>query len=76
MMELVWKKEENERLTPEKGICFIFTHNKFNQVLIFKNQFEAKEWAKKTTRWTDKEILENIKFPSGGTSVMSSVFDC
>lgn len=64
---------ENERSTPKKGVCFIFTHNRFNQVLMFKNQADAVSWCKKATRWTDREIIENIIFPQGGTSLFSSI---
>lgn len=42
---------------------YIFTGNRFNQVLIFDNYKSAFDWAKAATRWTDSEIAENIKTP-------------
>ena len=64
---------EQERGTIKNGACFIFTHSRFNEVLMFKNQEDARNWCKHATRWTDEEIKKNIVFPSSGTSLFSYI---
>lgn len=44
-------------------MCYIFTGNKFNQILIFESVDDAKKWAKSATSWNDEEIQNNIKIP-------------
>lgn len=40
---------------------YIYTQNRFNQILIFENYNDAVNWCKSATRWSDEEIKENIK---------------
>ena len=44
-------------------MCYIFTGNSFNQILIFESVDDAKKWAKSATSWSDEEIKNNIKIP-------------
>ena len=71
--EFIVTEKEKESGTVTEGICFIFTENRFNEVLMFKNQFDAIDWCKHATRWNDDEIRENIVFPQGGTSLFSCI---
>lgn len=50
---------------------YIFTQNKFNQVLIFDSKEKAVAWCKAAAVWTDKEIEENIKIPVSGNGFLS-----
>lgn len=43
------------------NICFIFTRNRFNQVLMFETREKAKRWAQKATTWSDDEINRQIR---------------
>lgn len=47
-------------------ICFVYTENRFNQILIFENYNKAYEWCKNATRWTEEEIKNNIRYPQTG----------
>ena len=42
---------------------YIYTQNRFNQVLIFETYDDAVRWCQSATRWTEKEIKNNIKTP-------------
>lgn len=42
---------------------YIYTENRFNQILIFDSYEDAFDWCKSATRWTDEEIRKNIKRP-------------
>ena len=42
---------------------YIYTGNRFNQILIFENYEDAFTWCKSATRWTDDEIRKAIKQP-------------
>ena len=42
---------------------YIYTENRFNQILIFDSYEDAFSWCKSATRWTDEEIRKNIKRP-------------
>lgn len=64
---------EQEKGQIKAGVCFVFTENRFNQVLMFKNQFDAWEWCKNATRWTNEKIKKNIVFPTGGTALFTSI---
>lgn len=49
----------------------IYTHNRFNQIMLFQTYDEAYHWCKKATRWTENEIKYSIKKvikSSSGTS--------
>lgn len=39
----------------------LYTHNRFNQVMLFKTYEEARHWCLTATRWTEQEIKTNIK---------------
>ena len=39
----------------------IFTHNRFNQILIFTERKDAVKWCHNATRWTDEEINAAVK---------------
>jgi hypothetical protein len=57
---------EMQRTEKIKGgfyMYYIYTENRFNQVLIFNTYEEAFNWCKSATRWTDDEIKANIKKP-------------
>ena len=43
---------------------YIYTKNRFNQVLIFESYEDAINRCRLATRWTDAEIKENIKTAS------------
>ena len=42
---------------------YIYTHNRFNQILIFETYEAAKKWLKCSTSLTDAEIEKEIKSP-------------
>ena len=42
---------------------YIFTGNRFNQVLIFDTYEQAYNWCKSATHWSDAEIKNEIKTP-------------
>ena len=53
---------------------YIYTENRFNQILIFNSYEDAFNWCKSATHWTDKEIKANIKEPKpayNGASFLS-----
>lgn len=50
---------------------YIYTKNRFNQVLIFESYEDAINWCRLATRWTDEEIKENIKEPMQGVGFVS-----
>lgn len=54
---------------------YIFTGNRFNQVLIFDTYEQAYNWCKSATRWSDAEIKNEIKTPKQGHD-FCSIFDC
>lgn len=54
---------------------YIYTNNRFDQILIFNNYNDAFNWCKSATRWSDEEIKENIKTESKiDFSKYSSIF--
>lgn len=42
---------------------YVYTHNRFNQVLIFETYEAAEKWLKCATRLSDAEIEKEIKTP-------------
>lgn len=42
---------------------YVYTGNRFNQILIFDTFEDAFEWCRSATRWTDEEIKKAIKEP-------------
>ena len=42
---------------------YVYTQNKFNQILIFNTYEDARQWLKSATRLTDEEIAQAIKTP-------------
>ena len=42
---------------------YIYTENRFNQILIFNSYEDAFNWCKSATHWTDEEAKANIKQP-------------
>ena len=42
---------------------YVYTKNKFNQILIFNTYEDARQWLKTCTRFTDAEIAQAIKTP-------------
>lgn len=43
---------------------YVYTQNRFNQILIFNTYEEARDWLKRCTRFTDPEIKKAIKTPN------------
>lgn len=42
---------------------YVYTGNRFNQILIFNTYEDARQWLKNCTRFTDAEIAQAIKTP-------------
>lgn len=42
---------------------YVYTQNRFNQILIFNTYEDARQWLKTCTRFTDAEIARAIKTP-------------
>lgn len=42
---------------------YVYTQNRFNQILIFNTYEDARQWLKTCTRFTDAEIAQAIKTP-------------
>lgn len=42
---------------------YVYTQNRFNQILIFNTYEDARQWLKNCTRFTDAEIAQAIKKP-------------
>lgn len=40
---------------------YVFTRNRFNQVLIFESYEKAFDWLSSSTNWSVKKIKDNIK---------------
>lgn len=55
----------------------LYTHNRFNQVMLFKTYEEVHHWCLTATRWTEKEIKNNIKsvIKSSSGSGHYNIFD-
>lgn len=57
-------------------ICFVYTENRHNQILIFKNYNDAHKWCKAATRWTEEEIKKNIRYAQDSTGDYYNLFPC
>ena len=52
---------EEQKRKPIEEISYLFTGNRFDQVLVFQSYGAAIDWCRKATTWDMDRIVNNVK---------------